>query len=271
MTDPLLDSLRDLFVPPVWGFMALAIGLVVGSFANVCIHRLPRGVSIVTPRSSCPRCGALIHPLDNVPVLSWMLLRGRCRGCQAPISIRYPAVEAVNGTLYAALAVSHPPNMQTFVAMGLVTALLVLGFIDLEHQILPNAITIPGVALGIAASLLPGSPVTWRESVSAALGGYLALWAFASLARLYYREEALGQGDWKLVAMIGAFLGWRQTLLSVFLGAVLGSIVGVGIVAFGRGTGRTKVPFGTFIAAGAVVCLFAGQPIVNWYRELLHG
>jgi leader peptidase (prepilin peptidase)/N-methyltransferase len=263
--------LGDLFEPPLWPLFALAVGLIVGSFANVCIHRLPRGVSVVAPRSRCPGCGAAISAFDNVPVLSWLLLRGRCRRCHAPISIRYPAVEALNGVLYTAIALTHGPTLNAVVSMALVTALLVLALIDLEHQILPNVITIPGVVVGIVASLLPGSALTWRESIATAVGGYVALWAFATLARLYYREEALGQGDWKLVAMIGAFLGWRQTMLSVFLGALLGSIVGMAIVAVGRGTGRTRVPFGTFIAAGALVTQFAGQPIVDWYRELLRG
>src|SRR5262245_33745614 len=166
---PLLES-------PFWEWSALALGLIVGSFANVCIHRLPLHQSVGTPPSACPRCGARIRPWDNVPVLSYLALRGRCRGCKAPISIRYPLVEAANGVAYFALAVLMGPTLRTFAMMALVTALLVLSLIDLEHQILPNAITIPGVVVGLLASLLPGPP-TALGALAAAAGGYLALMA----------------------------------------------------------------------------------------------
>jgi leader peptidase (prepilin peptidase) / N-methyltransferase len=269
VSGPFLESLRDLVEPPLWQLTALAVGLVVGSFANVCIHRIPSGLSIVTPRSRCPRCQAPIEKYDNVPVLSWILLRGRCRHCRAPISIRYPAVEALNGAMYAAIAANQPASLYAVLLMAFVTALLVLALIDLEHQILPNVITLPGVAIGIAASFMPGWPISWRESAAAAVGGYLVMMAFATAARAYYGEEAVGQGDWKLVAMMGAFLGWRLLLLTVFLGAVLGSAVGLLLIAARRGTGRTKVPFGTFLAAGAVLAVFLGQPLIAWYQELL--
>ena len=262
---------RDLLEPPLWEFTAVVVGLIVGSFANVCIHRLPLGLSVVTPRSRCPHCGSEIGPLDNVPVLSWLLLLGRCRRCRAPISPRYPAVEAANGALYVALAASQGPSLRTVATMAFVTALLVLALIDLEHQILPNVVTLPGVAVGIAASLLPASPISWREAAAAAAGGYLAFWGLATLARAYYGEEALGQGDWKLAAMMGAFLGWQQALVGVFLGALLGSVVGVAIIGLGRGSGRSRVPFGTFLAAGGIVAVFAGRSLLEWYRGHLGG
>jgi len=269
--DMIPDLLRDLVEPPLWEVTALALGLIVGSFANVCVHRLPRGQSVVTPRSRCPHCDAEIRAWDNVPVVSWLVLLGRCRRCRTPISLRYPAVEAVNGAMYAALAAIHGPSPRTVAAMAFVTALLVLALIDLEHQILPNVITLPGVAIGIAASLLPGSPISWWEAAAAAAGGYAAFWALAALARAYYGEEALGQGDWKLVAMMGAFLGWRLALAGVFLGALLGSAVGLGLIGLGLGTGRTRVPFGTFLAAGALVAVFAGEPLLAWYGGFFVG
>jgi leader peptidase (prepilin peptidase)/N-methyltransferase len=173
---------------PAFETTALLLGLIVGSFANVCIYRLPRRESVVAPPSRCPACGAPIRARDNVPVLSWLLLRGRCRACRAPNSGRYLAVEAANGLLWLALAALRGPRLQTFVAMALVTALLVLSLIDLDHQILPDAITLPGVAAGLAASLLPGSPVRPLAALLAAAGGWLV---FAAVAKGYQRVRGV--------------------------------------------------------------------------------
>src|SRR5574341_465030 len=167
---------------PAFEVTALLVGLIVGSFANVCIHRLPRGTSVVHPPSRCPACGTLIKAYDNLPVLGWLLLRGRCRACRAPISWRYPVVEAANGLLWLALAAWHGPAPRTFVEMAFVTALLVLGLIDLDHQILPDVITLPGLAIGLAASFLPGSPVTPLVAALASAGGWLT---FASVAQVH--------------------------------------------------------------------------------------
>jgi len=164
---------------PLLDFLPLALGLIVGSFANVCVHRIPLGQSVVTPPSRCPACEALVRAFDNVPILSWLWLRGRCRSCRTPISLRYPLVEAANGLLYLALALVGGFSAWTFVAMPFATALLVLALIDLDHQLLPDAITLPGIVLGIAASFLPGWPVGPWEAVGAAAGGYVALWLVA--------------------------------------------------------------------------------------------
>jgi leader peptidase (prepilin peptidase)/N-methyltransferase len=256
---------------PAFETTALLLGLVVGSFANVCVYRLPRRQSIVSPPSRCPSCGALIRARDNVPILSWLLLRGRCRSCRAPISPRYPAVEAANGLLWLALAVLRGPRAQTFVAMALVTALLVLSLIDLDHQLLPDAITLPGIAAGLAASFLPGSPVRPLGALLAAAGGWLA---FAAVAKAYQRlrgVEGLGQGDWKMAAMLGAFLGWPPMLLTVLLASVAGTLVGLGAVALRGRDMRYALPLGTFLGAAGIVTVFFGDAMLAWYRGVLGG
>jgi leader peptidase (prepilin peptidase)/N-methyltransferase len=256
---------------PAFETTALLLGLVVGSFANVCVHRLPRQQSVVSPPSRCPACGALIRARDNVPVLSWLLLRGRCRSCRAPISPRYPAVEAANGLLWLALAALRGPRAQTFVAMALVTALLVLSLIDLEHQLLPDAITLPGVAAGLAASFLPGSPVRPLAALLAAAGGWLA---FAAVAKAYQRVrgvEGLGQGDWKMAAMLGAFLGWQPLLLTVLLASVAGTVVGLAAIALRGRDMRYALPLGTFLGAAGIATVFFGDALIAWYRGVLGG
>jgi leader peptidase (prepilin peptidase) / N-methyltransferase len=256
---------------PVFELGSFALGLIVGSFANVCIHRIPLGESVVSPPSRCPRCRALIRPWDNVPVLSYLWLRGRCRRCQAPISGRYPLVEVANGLAWLALAWRGGPTLQTAISMLLVTALLVLALIDLDHHLLPNVITLPGIAVGLLASFLPGSPVSPTSAAASALGGYLCLALVAKVAERVYGEEALGQGDWKMTAMLGAFLGWAGMLLAVFLGTLAGALVGLTLIALGRGSRRTRIPLGTFLAVGALVVVFSGPPLIAWYRGLLGG
>jgi len=253
---------------PAFEVTALLLGLIVGSFANVCIHRLPLGRSVVFPPSRCPQCDTLIRPWDNIPVLSWLVLRGRCRACRTPISPRYPAVEAANGLLWLGLAVQRGPSLQTLVSMVLVSALLVLSLIDLEHMLLPDVITLPGIAFGLAASALPGSPIRPLEAAAAAAGGYLA---FAAVWWIWHRfrgVDALGQGDWKLAAMLGACLGWQEMLLTVFLGCVIGAAVGVVVLRL-RGTDR--LPFGTFLGVAGILVVFVGDVLLVWYRGLFGG
>lgn len=257
-------SPAELLSPPFFPWVALALGLILGSFANVCIHRLPLRRSVVAPASACPACGAAIRPWDNVPVLSFLLLRGRCRACRAPISWRYPAVEALNGALYFGLAWSFGPAPRTFVWMGLVTALLVLSLIDLEHYLLPDVITLPGIGAGLLASALPGSPRP-LEAALAAAGGFLGCWAVAALYRRTRGVEGLGQGDWKMAAMLGAFLGGKGVILTVFLAALLGSLVGLALIALAGGTSRQKLPFGTFLGVAGIVVVFVGEPVLGWY------
>jgi len=261
-------ALVEAFETPIWEVGALLAGLVAGSFANVCIHRLPRGGSVIHPRSHCPRCGAAIRAWQNVPVLSWLLLGRRCASCREPISWRYPAVELTNGLVWLALAVLRGPSPAALVAMPLATALLVLALVDLDHQILPNVITLPGTALGLVASgALPGPP-SLLEAALAAAGGYLALAAVAKLYEKTRGVEGLGQGDWKMAAMLGAFLGWQQLLLTVFLASLAGTAVGLVMIALARGSGRTALPLGTFLGAAGIAVLLAGRPLIAWYGSL---
>jgi leader peptidase (prepilin peptidase) / N-methyltransferase len=271
---------------PAFETTALLLGLVVGSFANVCIHRLPlerepasgrfagaidlwrQLTSVVHPPSHCPRCDEPIRPWDNVPLVSWLVLRGRCRSCRAPIAWRYPAVEAANGLLWLALAATRGPAVQTVVAMALVTALLVLALIDLEHQILPDAVTLPGLAFGLAASLLPGSPVRPLEAALAAFGGWLAFALVALAWRKLRHIEALGQGDWKMAALLGAFFGWEKLLLVVLIASASGALVGVLAMLSGKGGLRSRLPLGSFLGASGILVVFAGDPLLAVYRRL---
>ena len=265
-----LDAFVELLQPPFRAWLALAIGLVVGSFANVCIHRIPLGESVVSPPSRCPNCGCLIRAFDNVPVLSFLLLGGRCRSCRKAISLRYPAVELGNGLLYMGLAFRIGAGVAAALAMVFATLLLILSLIDLDHHLLPDVLTLPGIAFGLGASLLRQPPAIIEAALCAA-GGYLALAALARTAHWYYGEEALGQGDWKLVAMLGAFLGVKPTLLAVLLGTFAGALLGIGLmVALGR-SGRTRLPLGSFLGFGGLLTLLAGQPLLGWYQALFRG
>jgi leader peptidase (prepilin peptidase)/N-methyltransferase len=250
--------------------MALAFGLIVGSFANVCIHRVPLHLSVVAPRSRCPRCLTMITGWDNIPVLSWLFLAGRCRVCRSRISVRYPLVEAANGMLYFGVATVHPFGRRAVLDMVFVTVLLILSLIDLDHQQLPDVFTLPGIALGLAASLLPDPPDP-LASVLAAAGGYLAFMAVARTWKALRRIDALGQGDWKLAAMLGAFLGWEKLLLTIFLASFSGTLVGLGLIAFRGRTFQHRLPFGTFLGAAGIVVLFVADSLLDWYRRYLMG
>jgi leader peptidase (prepilin peptidase) / N-methyltransferase len=257
-------------LPAAWPWIALVAGLIVGSFANVCIHRIPLGQSVVRPRSRCPRCEARIRSWENVPVLSYLALRGRCRSCREPISLRYPLVEAANGVLYFALARGMGATPRAVAAMAFVTALLVLSLIDYDHHLLPNVITLPGIALGLAASFLPGPPGPLGAAAAAA-AGYLALLAVAKAYQRTRGLEGLGQGDWKMTAMLGAFLGWEKMLLAVFAATLGGTAIGLGLMAFGGRSSRHPLPLGTFLGLAGIAVLFVGEPILDWYRGLFHG
>jgi leader peptidase (prepilin peptidase)/N-methyltransferase len=260
----------------MWQWTAAALGLIVGSFANVCIHRIPLGQSVGSPPSRCPGCGAAIRPWDNVPVLSFLLLGGRCRRCRTRISLRYPLVELANGLAWWAIAVAYGPTAAAGVAMALASALLVLSLIDLDHQILPNVITLPGIAAGIAASIAlhatgsaPGHSLlagarAWEAPLAAA-AGYAVFAAVAAAGRRYYGQEALGQGDWKLAAMLGAFLGFRGLFLTVFLASFAGASVGLLLIAARKATRTTAVPFGTFLGLAGIAVAVAGGRLWSWY------
>jgi leader peptidase (prepilin peptidase)/N-methyltransferase len=263
-----------------------ALGAVIGSFLNVVIHRLPREESVVFPSSRCPSCATAIRPYDNIPVVSWAVLRGRCRACRAPISARYPAVELLTAALFSltfllrsGLTLSLPFDL-LFVA-----ALVALVFIDAEHMLLPNAITYPGILLAFVARLLVpnlygvealsdslGSPPAWAMSLVGAVLGALAgggfLWLVGWLWKRLRGIEAMGMGDVKMMFMVGAYLGWPLTMLTIFVGVLSGSLAGVALMAR-RGERDTQMllPFGIFLGLGALLSLLFGTRIVDWYAS----
>lgn len=250
------------------GYVVLALlGLVVGSFLNVCIWRMPRGQSIVMPSSRCPSCGTPIRVLDNIPVLSYLLLGGRCRHCGARISPRYPLVEALNALLYVMVLYRFGMGWHLPFYLAFVSGLIVITFIDLDFQIIPDWITLAGIPIGLVAGslLLPDpflrmAPLGYKASVIGALGGFGLFYAVALLSR-----GGMGGGDIKLMAMIGALLGWKAVLLTTFLGSLAGSVAGVFLMVF-RGKGRkTRIPFGPFLALGALLTLFWGQEVLGLY------
>jgi len=246
----------------VWLFTAL-FGLVIGSFLNVCIHRLPRRLSLSSPPSRCGACGTQVEWRDNVPVLSYLLLAGRCRHCQAGISVVYPIVELATMALFLVHLAVFGLTPLAAVRVVFACAMLVLFFIDLEHQILPNVITLPGVVAGLVASLFV--PPGIASSLLGALLGGGVLWAIAEIYVRVRGIEGMGMGDVKMLGMIGAFLGAPLMGLTLVLSSFAGALVGIALMAGGRGDLQRKLPFGTFLAAAAVFASLWGQPIVDWY------
>jgi leader peptidase (prepilin peptidase)/N-methyltransferase len=242
------------------------LGLCVGSFLNVCIYRLPRRQSLVSPPSRCPRCNRRLAWFDNIPVLSWVLLRGTCRQCQAPISKQYPIVELVTAALSLGVVAATPPGPLLASRLVLLTMLIVLFVIDLEHQILPDAITLPGIGVGLAFSLF--APPGVLAAIVGTIVGAAGLEAIRYAYYLWRREEGMGFGDVKMLAMIGAFLGWKAVILTVVLSSFAGALVGVSMMSFKREGLKYALPFGTFLAVGAIVAMLAGDPIIDWYVSL---
>jgi leader peptidase (prepilin peptidase)/N-methyltransferase len=241
-----------------------AFGLIIGSFLNVCIARLPAGESVMFPGSRCPSCRMAIHWYDNIPVLSFLLLGGKCRACRAPISARYPAIEAATGLAFAVQAYVNADDFAMLASRLVFTALLVVLFgTDLETQRLPNVLTIPGAIVGLIFSVW--LPPGLRDSlIGLALGGGILLavrWVWERVKHV----EAMGLGDVKMLAMIGAFLGWRQVWVVLFFGSVAGALIGIGMAAARRGSMQTRLPFGTFLALAAFAASLVGDRLVNWY------
>jgi len=247
---------------------AALFGLVVGSFLNVVIHRLPLGESIVSPRSRCPGCKNPVAAYDNVPVLSYVLLRGRCRHCETRISFRYPAIELAVGACAVTSFLRHGPSLELAVEFAFACAMVALIFIDFDHQILPDAITLSGLAIGLLLAV-PRDTITVVDALKgASLGGGLLF----GVSEVYFRikkVEGMGFGDVKMMAMVGAFLGWKGVLLTLFLGSFVGSIVGLIVIAVSGGDMKTKLPFGTFLGMGAIATIYVGPPVIAWYSGLL--
>lgn len=242
---------------------AALFGLIIGSFLNVCIYRLPRDQSIVWPASRCTTCGREISWFENIPVLSYAILRGRCRTCGDRISLMYPLVEVVTAGVFVAVAAAFGLSWLLPIRLLFGCAMIVLLVIDLQHQILPNEITLPGIVVGLAASLVaePG----WRDALIGALagGGLLSLvaWGYERIRH----QEGLGFGDVKMLAMIGAFLGWKLMLLTLVGASLLGSLTAGVLMLAGRADSQSKLPLGTFLAIAAVPVSLVGNTVVNWY------
>ncbi len=249
---------------PPWTFtlVGFIFGLMVGSFANVCIARLPKKESVIFPASHCPKCNKPIHMMDNIPLISYLLLKGQCRNCQLKISPIYPAIELITGLLMAAVFYRFGFSWECLIFGIVVPALVIITVIDIEHQIIPDIITLPGIPLGLAAgSYMNG----WLDSVlGLALGGGM----FWLLAEGYFRlrgKMGMGGGDIKYIAAAGALMGWVQVLFIIFIGALAGGIFG----GIGMGVKKlnflSRIPFGPFLALATLISIFFGDPIVNWY------
>ena len=245
---------------------ALLVGLAFGSFLNVCIVRLPHDGSLLRPPSSCPHCRARIAWRDNIPVMSWLLLRGRCRHCGGPISAQYPLIELLVGVLWAGAAFAWGPTLHALAGAVFGTILLGIAITDARHMLIPDEFTWGGLVLGLAFALGGGGPAL-VEALLGAAAGFALLYAIAVIGEWVFKEEAMGGGDIKMMAMVGAFVGWPGVLLTVFLGALLGTLIFVPL------TLRKKrlVPFGVFLAVGAAAAFVAGDAIVTWYSEFLRG
>jgi leader peptidase (prepilin peptidase) / N-methyltransferase len=259
-------------------------GLVIGSFLNVCIYRLPRNTSIALPRSRCPQCETPIRPYDNIPVISYILLRGKCRSCGKAISIQYPLVELLTGLAFYACAQTWGLAPPTIVNSLFLAMVIVLVFIDYHHQILPNVITLPGMAAGILLSYFQDHRF-YEDVFSSRLASHFGLenfqflvgsilgaitWAAMFLVvGLGYQKlrkiQGLGMGDVKMMLMVGAFIGIRLGFMTVFAGSLLGSVLGIGLMLFGRANMRSKLAFGVFLGIGAAFSLFYGLPLLRWY------
>ena len=279
----MIDWLLD---PPVATAAAAVLGLLVGSFLNVVIHRLPKmlerdwaaqcaelrgepvpeppAYNLVVPRSACPSCGHAISAIENVPVLSWLALHGRCASCGTRISARYPAVELVAATL-GAIAIWHfGPTWTGLAACGLLWTLLALTFIDFDTQYLPDDITLPLIWAGLVANLF-GLFVTLREAVIGAIAGYLALWSVYWAFKLVRGKEGMGYGDFKLLAALGAWLGWKVLPAIVLVSSAVGAIVGIALIVVVRRDRHQPMPFGPYLAIAGAIALFYGGPMTQLY------
>jgi len=278
-------------VPPVFGYVVAGVfGAVIGSFLNVVIHRLPLEESVVFPNSRCPSCGAVIAFYDNIPVLSWIMLGAKCRGCKGRISFRYPAVELLTALLFVAVAMHDGLSVALPFDLVFVSALVALIFIDAEHMLLPNVITYPGIVFAAVARIaipllsgttyfddvpslahgaLAGSPIWVTSLAGAAIGALFgggSLWLMGWTWEKLRGVEAMGLGDVKMMFMVGAYLGWRLTILTIFVGVLTGSIIGIVLMARQRDRNmQMLLPFGIFLGVGAIFSLLFGVHLVEWY------
>lgn len=252
---------------PYPGLVVFLLGAIVGSFLNVCIYRLPQDQSVVSPGSRCGSCGAAVRWFDNLPILSWLILRGRCRSCKASFSIRYPLIELLNGLLWLAVLLRFGASPTALVYALLISALVVVTFIDFDHQIIPDEISLGGILLGFLISFFLPMP-GWTASLLGILLGW------GSLALVFYAylwltgREGMGGGDAKLLAMLGAFLGWQAVPFIIFVSSLLGSVLGLTVMAIKGKDRHLAIPFGPYLALGGLLYIFYGPQLINWYLHL---
>lgn len=276
--------------PPIFALCAGIFGLLVGSFLNVVIHRLPKMMerewqaqcaelngqtaeptlryNLMVPRSACPHCGHAIGAAENIPVLSYLFLRGKCKGCGAAISPRYPVVEAISGILSAFAAWHFGFGLPGLAAIVFVWALIALTFIDFDTQLLPDDITLPLLWLGLLLNL-NGAFTSLPNAVIGAVAGYLVLWLVYWAFKLATGKEGMGFGDFKLLATIGAWLGWTMLPLVIMLSSVVGAVVGIALIVFAKHGRNIPIPFGPYLAGGGLIALFWGQALTQSYLQLL--
>ena len=244
--------------------VSIIFGAMVGSFLNVCIYRLPKEESIIWPRSHCPTCKKMIRFYDNIPLISYLLLRGRCRYCKGPISLQYPLVEGITALSSLFLIIKFGPSLSYLFYFAFVAALIAITVIDLYHQIIPDGISLPGIGVGLLTSLV-NPQITFFNSLMGILLGGGSLFLVATLYEWMFKREGMGGGDVKLLAMIGAFLGWKAVILTILLSSLIGSITGILIMILKGKDFKYAIPFGPFLSMGAVIALFYGENLIRWY------
>jgi leader peptidase (prepilin peptidase)/N-methyltransferase len=283
--------IRSVLPAPIIGIFVFVFGLLIGSFLNVCIIRIPQQKSIVMPASACPKCGAPIHPYDNIPVVSWLLLGGKCRACKTKISGMYPLVELLSGLLFLGCYMAFGLTAEALKWAIFSALVIVLVFTDLRERILPDAVNYTGFALGLALSFVtqptdgtalwvanhmfefppPAPVISFLDALLGAALGSGLLWL---VSEAYFRlrgREGMGMGDVKMMLMVGAFLGAKRTLLTIFAGSLLGSVLGLAFMAARRKDSNYELPFGTFLGMAALLVVFFGAPVVSWYQSILLG
>ncbi len=249
---------------------SIIFGALIGSFLNVCICRLPREESIVTIGSHCPQCNNPIRFYDNIPVLSYVLLKGKCRYCGKPISIQYPVVEGITALSSWVLFTTYGPSLSYFFFFAFVAALIVITVIDLQHQIIPDVISLPGMGVGLLGSLTL-THLSFLNSLGGLLLGGGSLFLVATVYQWLFKREGMGGGDVKLLGMIGAFLGWKAVILTILLSSLIGSLIGILVMVLKGKNFKYAIPFGPFLSLGAVLTLFYGESIIRWYLYSLSG
>ena len=252
-----------------WGVVSLVFGAMIGSFLNVCIWRIPEGMSIVFPSSHCPKCGQSIRPWDNIPILSWLFLHGRCRDCGEPISPRYPLVEILTALVSLAVFWLYGPSLQYLAGFLFAAVLIVITFIDFDHQIIPDVISLPGIPVFFLLGWLVMGVPLWESLIGILAGGGF-LYLIAVGYELLTKREGMGGGDIKLLAMIGAFLGWKSLFFVVFMSSILGAAIGVVLILIKGKDMKYAVPFGPFLSIAAVMYLFVGWELTHliFFRSL---